>query len=238
MNGSGADRERIVLAVLAGILGTLLLLLIILLLTRDGGDGTAGDTSTTAAPATTATTAVPTTTAPPTTATTAAPTTTATTTTTTTAPATTTTTTTTAAPTTTTTTTVPPFSGNTDWKNCTQSGPDPGKVSDVRFAQREGFTRVVFDFTGGVPACAVGYADPTTLAVIVFPVDIADPFAAGIFDGAGHLDIGTISVVRVDSGGMGGGSGEWQFDIQLTGTRDFHVFTLEDPSRLAIDIAD
>lgn len=224
MSEGGNDREGIVLAILGGVFGALLVLLVILLLTR-GGDDTAAETSTTAPPATTtAPTTAPSTTAPPTTAgettsTTAAP-----------------TTTTTTPPTTTTTT--PPFEGDTDWKNCTASGPDADRVSDVRFAQREGFTRVVFDFTGGVPSCAVGYADPTTLAVIVFPVDTGDPFDPGIFDGSGSLDVGTISVVRVDSGGMGGGSGEWEFTIQLDGTRDFRVFTLEDPSRVAIDIED
>jgi len=72
----------------------------------------------------------------------------------------------------------------------------------------------------------------------VHPVDIANPFAAGIFDGSGQLQVGTISVNRVNSGGIGGGSGEWQFSIDLAGTRNFQVFTLEGPSRVAIDIED
>ena len=96
----------------------------------------------------------------------------------------------------------------------------------------------MFDFSGGIPGCTIGYSDPHTLAVILHPIDLANPFASGIFDGSGHLQIDTISVNRVSAGGMGGGSGEWQFTIDLAGTRDFQVFTLEDPSRVAIDIED
>jgi len=242
------DREAIFLAILIGVFAALVILLVVMLLARSGGDGEATPTTaapattsaatTTAAATTTVTTAAPTTTvttaAPTTTVTTAAPTTTAATTT----AATTTTTSTTTTSTTTTTTTTVPFSGDTDWKGCTASGLDADTVSDVRFSQREGFTRVVFDFTGGVPGCTVGYADPHTLVVIVHPVDIANPFAAGIFDGSGQLQVGTISVNRVNSGGIGGGSGEWQFSIDLAGTRNFQVFTLEGPSRVAIDIED
>jgi len=185
------DREAIFLAILIGVFAALVILLVVMLLARSGGDGEA--TPTTAAPATTSaatTTAAATTTvttaAPTTTVTTAAPSTTAATTT----AATTTTTSTTTTSTTTTTTTTVPFSGDTDWKGCTASGLDADTVSDVRFSQREGFTRVVFDFTGGVPGCTVGYADPHTLVVIVHPVDIANPFAAGIFDGSGQLQVG------------------------------------------------
>jgi len=227
---AGRDREAIILAILIGVFAALVILLAAVLLGRvAGGEGTVaattGTPATTAAPTTAAaTTAAPTTSAP----TTAAPTTTA---------ASSTTTTSTSTTTTSTTTTVP-FSGDTDWKDCAASGPAAGTVSDVRFAQRPGFTRVVFDFAGGIPACNVGYADPHTLVIIVHPIDTADPYAAGIFDGSGQLQVGTISVNRVNSGGMSGGSGEWEFSIDLDGTRAFHVFTLEAPSRLVIDIED
>lgn len=217
------DREAIYLAILIGVFSALVILLAVVLLARTGGDD--APDSTVAAPATTAatttTTLQVTTTDAPTT--TAIPTTTGATTTTT--PA-------------TTTTTEAPFVGDTDWKGCAASGSSAGTVSDIRFAQRDGFTRVVFDFTGGIPACNVGYADPHTIAVIVHPIDIANPFAPGIFDGSGQLQVGTISVNRVGGGGMGGGSGEWEFSIDVAGTRPFNVFTLESPSRLAIDIED
>ena len=141
-------------------------------------------------------------------------------------------------PTTTTTTTKSPSSATPIGRGAPHPVTGRDTVSDIRFAQRDGFTRVVFDFTGGIPACNVGYADPHTLAVIVHPIDIANPFAAGIFDGSGQLQVGTISVNRVSAGGMGGGSGEWEFSIDVAGTRAFKVFTLESPSRLAIDIED
>ena len=224
------DREGIALAILIGVFVALVILLAVVLLARGTGGGTAATTLPgTTLPATTLpATTLPTTTLPPTTATTGPPA----------------TTTTTAAPTTTTTlppattTTTEPFSGDTDWKNCPSGGVDAGQVTDVRFAQREGYTRVVFDFSGGVPLCSVGYGDPHTLAVLIYPIDTGDAFGPGIFDGSGQLQIGTISVNRVSSGGMGGGSGEWEFVIDLAGTKRFHIFTLEAPSRLAIDIED
>jgi hypothetical protein len=96
----------------------------------------------------------------------------------------------------------------------------------------------VFDFAGGIPACSVGYADPTSLAVIVFPIDLDEPYAVGVFGGSDLLEVGTVSVIRVGAGGMGGGSEEWQFDIAVTETKPFDVFTLTDPSRVVIDIGD
>ena len=213
------DREGIALAVLIGVFAALVILLAAVVLTRGSGGGAAAATTTTSTSTTSTTTT--TTTLPPTTTTSTS--TTSTTTTTTTLPA---------------TTTTAPFDGTTDWKNCAAAGPDPGRGAAVRFAQREGFTRVVFDFDGDVPACSVGYGDPHTLAVIVWPIDGADPYDPDIFDWSGLLQVGTISVNRVSAGGMGAGSGEWEFTIDLAGTRKFRVFTLQAPSRVAIDIED
>jgi hypothetical protein len=42
----------------------------------------------------------------------------------------------------------------------------------------------------------------------------------------------------VDSGGQGGGSGEWFFEINLDSWRAFNVTALAGPSRLVIDIGD
>jgi hypothetical protein len=113
-------------------------------------------------------------------------------------------------------------------------------VVDVRHAQREGFTRVVFDFEAGegVPGYFVSYTGPGRLSVLFTPIDIGAPFAPGIFDGSGEYAVGTTSVVLVDEGGMGGGSGEWQFDIEVAPNKPFAVGTLNGPPRVFVDIED
>ncbi len=209
-----------------------LLTVLVFLLIRD--DNPVGGATTVAAPSTAATTLAPTTALPPTTqppSTTTQP------------PSTTVASTTTAAPTTTAvpTTTVPPFVGDTDAKAGAPVGvATDQRVVDIRHAQREGFTRVVFDFEdgGGIPGYWVGYNDPTHLAIILQPIDIGDPFEPGIFNGAGQYPVGTNSVVVVFEGGMGGGSGEWQFDLQVAPNRPFTVGTLDGPPRVYIDIGD
>ena len=240
--GVPPDGMRVALVWMGALIAGLLIILIIVLLTGDDGTGIAADTSTTEAqstsePATATTSALVTTVAPATTAgpattvappTTAAPTTTA-------APAT------TAAP----TTTNPPFTASTVDKTCPEPDPNtmggPLKVSDIQFTKFDDFTRIIFfDDAGQVaPGCFVGYViDQLTLSVMFFPVSTFDPFAAGIFDGGGYLSIGVGSVLGIDSGGQGGGSGEWFFEIDLDSFRAFNVSALAGPTRLIIDIGD
>ena len=117
----------------------------------------------------------------------------------------------------------------------------PLKVSDIQFSKFDDFTRIIFlDDAGQVaPGCFVGYViDQLTLSVMFFPVSTFDPFAAGIFDGGGYLNIGVGSVLGIDSGGQGGGSGEWFFEIDLDSFRAFNVSALAGPTRLVIDIGD
>ncbi len=240
--GAPPDGMRLTLVLLGTLIAGLLIVLIIVLVAEDDGTGVAADTSSTSAPSasepTTATTSTsvttvasattavpPTTVAPPTTA----------------APATTVAPATTAAP----PTTAPPFTASTVDKTCPEPDPNtmggPLKVSDIQFAKLDDFTRVVFSDDAGqvAPGCFVGYViDQLTLSVMFFPVSTFDPFAAGIFDGGGYLDIGVGSVLGVDSGGQGGGSGEWFFEIDLDSFRAFNVSALAGPSRLVIDIGD
>jgi hypothetical protein len=228
---------RLALVLLGTLIAGLLIVLIIVLVAEDDGTGVAAGTSSTAAPSTSLPEATTTTTASVTTAassTTVAPPTTA-------APATTVAPATTAAP----TTTAPPFTASTVDKTCPEPDPNtmggPLKVSDIQFAKFDDFTRVVFSDDAGqvAPGCIVGYViDQLTLSVMFFPVSTFDPFAAGIFDGGGYLDIGVGSVLGVDSGGQGGGSGEWFFEIDLDSFRAFNVSALAGPSRLVIDIGD
>jgi hypothetical protein len=193
--------------------------LVLLLMTLTGGDDD-GTALTTTSPTTT--TVAPTTTAAVTTTTTAA--------------------TTTAAVTTTaaTTTTAAPFSGDVAAKNCPTAGtPNAASVTDIRVGEHSGYTRIVFDFSGDVPACYVAQLDPNTISVLVWGVSWTTPYAAGIFGPGGILEVDLGSVDRVRDGGMGGGSGEWAFTIHTTtGDRPFSIFTLDDPARLAIDIGD
>ncbi len=151
------------------------------------------------------------------------------------------TTTTTAATTTsaaTTTTTEAPFTGDLTSKNCDATGsPSAGTITDVRVAPHDGFTRIVFDFSGDVPDCFVSQTDSNHISVLVIGAAGDPPYAAGIFDGDGKLDVGTGSVIEVIDDGMGAGSGEWAFTITtFDGNRPFSIFTLGTPSRLAIDV--
>lgn len=198
--------------IVAGLLGVLAALgLVLLIMTLTGGD----DQSTITAPSTT--TLAPTTTQGSTTTavtTTLAPTT-------------------TAAPTTTIA-----FVGDLADKNCEAEGsPEAGSITAVRFAQHPGYTRIVFDFDGAIPACFVEQIDPTTIAVTVWGVAGDPPYGPGVFDGSGTLAVGTEQVVAVTDAGMGGGSGEWVFHIvTIAPDHPFTILTLEDPSRLVIDI--
>jgi len=202
-----------------GVLVAIGLVLIVMKLT--GGD----DNSALTAPSTTVTTLAPTTTAAETTTTAAATTTIAA-------------TTTTAAATT--TTTEAPFQGDLSAKNCSTSGtPNAAMVTDIRAGEHSGYTRIVFNFSGDLPACYVNQLDPNTISVLVWGVSWTTPFAAGIFDGAGVFEVDLGSVDKVRDAGMGGGSGEWTFYIHTTtGGRPFSILTLDGPARLVVDVGD
>lgn len=206
--------------IIAGALGVLAAVGIVALFMVLSGDG---ETTLTAATTTSTTTTTIATTTEATTTTTAATTTEATTT--------------TAAAT---TTTEAPFFGDLEAKNCDATGsPNAGTITDVRFAAHDGYTRVVFDFSGDVPGCFVSQLDPNTISVLVIGVAGDPPYAAGIFDAFGDLAITTGSVIEVSDAGAGAGSGEWTFTITtMDADRVFSVFTLADPSRLAVDIGD
>ena len=98
---------------------------------------------------------------------------------------------------------------------------------------------MVFDFApGGIPGYWIGYNSADILTVLLYPMDTTTPYDPGIFDGTGSHPINQGSIVEVQDAGMGGGSGEWAFDILLTGQRPFLVGTLADPPRLYVDLAD
>jgi hypothetical protein len=218
----GSDRFGILVAVLGGLLVALAAVLIIFLVARNDDGAT-----TTAAASTTETTAPGTT--GPATSTTGASTTTGATTSTTAAA------TTTAAP----TTTAPPFTGTLDDKSGPVLGSPSGRVIDIRSADHDGYTRVVFDFSpGGVPSYFISYTDAVTLTVILYPMNDGDPYDPGIFDAGGSHPVNAGEIVSVEDGGMGAGSGEYSFDIVVTAQRPFSVGTLADPPRLYVDVGD
>jgi hypothetical protein len=217
--GPRSDRFGILVAVLGGLFVALATVLIVLLVSRSGGD-----TTTTAASDTTeAATTLGSTSTSEATSTSAASTTAAT-------------TTSTAPPT---TTTAAPFAGTLDQKTGEVQGPPAGRLTALRSAGHEGYTRVVFDFAaGGIPGYWIGYNSASVLTVLLYPMDATTPYDVGIFDGSGSHTVNEGSIVEVQDAGMGGGSGEWSFDIVLTGQKPFLVGTLADPPRIYVDIAD
>jgi hypothetical protein len=216
--GPRSDRFGILVAVLGGLFVALATVLIVLLFSRNGGE-----TTTTAASDTTAAeTTVGSTSTSEATTTSAATTTGATTS--------------TAPPT---TTTAAPFAGTLDQKTGEVQGTPAGRLTAIRSAGHEGYTRVVFDFAaGGIPGYWIGYNSAGVLTVLLYPMDATTPYDAGIFDGSGSHTVNEGSIVEVQDAGMGGGSGEWSFDIVLTGQKPFLVGTLADPPRIYVDIAD
>ena len=200
------------------------------------------DAGTTTGPTTTTTTGGATTTGVATTTTTAA--------TTTTAPTTTATTPTTVGTTTTT------FPGDTGDESAPRSGSPTGLLTTIRHAQRDGFTRVVFDFAGtdGLPAYDIGYAagpfrnmgdelvevDGTAFLRVRFEpasrVDLSvDPFAYS-YTGPNRFSPGTISVEEVVL--LEDFEAIMIWIIGLTAEKPFRVGTLTGPPRIYIDIAD
>jgi hypothetical protein len=118
-------------------------------------------------------------------------------------------------------------------------GSPGGRLLRIRSAGHADFTRVVFDFApGGIPGYWIGYTDATHLSVIVFPIDWGNPYDAGIFDGGGVHPVGIGSVASVLDAGIGGGSGEWSFNIVVSSQKPFLVGTEDGPPRIYIDIAD
>jgi len=196
------------------------------------GDGTFGTTTTGAATTTSAaTTTVATTTSAGTTTTA--------------------TTTTTAA-----TTTTSAFAGDTGPEASPIRGVPSGLLTDVRYAQREGFTRIVFDFAGtdGFPAYDIRYqagpfrnmadevvpvAGTAFLRVQLQPasrVDLSvDPYVL-TYTGPERIDPGTVSVEEVVFVEDFEANMVWV--IGITGEKPFTVGTLTNPPRIYIDIAD
>jgi hypothetical protein len=238
-----AQSYTTILTVLGGVLTILVIVLVVVLVNRGDGDGSAANISTT-----TTTTAPEQTTS---TAATPAPTTT-------TVPATTlpSPTSTTAAPPTPTTTTIPPFDGTTDTKSG-GAGDSDSRLVEVRVGKHPGFTRVVWEMDGssGTPLYDVGLAagpfgnvsgntvpvdGNAFIHVRLFPGmrwDISDPNGiVQTYFGPEEIDVGIGSIVEVVFLEDFEANMEWV--IGLTTERPFKVFTLESPTRLAVDVAD
>jgi hypothetical protein len=168
------------------------------------------------------------------------------------------TTTTAAAPTTaaTTTTTAPAFDGTTDPKHGITTGDPAAPLVDVRVGSHPGFTRVVWEMQSatGTPLYTVGYDDPpfantgeqvipvdgtAFLRVSFFPgmrFDISGPEAVQTYFGPEAIPVGSGSVVEVVF--LDDFEAQMEWVIGLTGEQPFNVFTLENPTRLVVDIGD
>jgi len=127
-------------------------------------------------------------------------------------------------------------------------------LGDVRFADREGFTRIVFDFLGDeVPWWAIEYvagpdfrgSEGTVVTVegdaflrvtlSASGTDRSGETAVEVYRGADRIPIGTVPVteiVRIDDTD---GVVEWVIGVE-GGERPFRVGTLLDPVRIYIDI--
>jgi len=154
------------------------------------------------------------------------------------------------------TTTTVAFAGDTGNESAPQSGSPTGLLTAIRHAQRDGFTRIVFDFAGtdGLPAYDIGYApgpfrnigdelvevNGTAFLLARFEpasrVDLSvDPFAYS-YTGPNRFSPGTISVEEVVL--LEDFEAIMIWIIGLTAEKPFRVGTLTGPPRIYIDIAD
>ena len=149
----------------------------------------------------------------------------------------------------------PPFAGSTDPQ---QAPGDPfgafAFLADVRVQQREGFTRVVFDFEGDtVPWWSVEYAAGPFVSISDEPIPIGgtaflrvvlastsfDLSGAEVritYDGPEQVAANTRSVVEMVRTDDFEGSSTWV--VGVMGVKPYAVGTLTGPARIFIDIED
>lgn len=122
-------------------------------------------------------------------------------------------------------------------------------VTDVRMAEHESFTRVVFDFHGtGMPGWWVGYTAEATQQASGLPVEVAgDSFLEVSLDG---IALPPDAEVRgVDMGSFGGAGivdevvlttifeARAQFFIGVSGhPREYSITLLQEPTRVVVDL--
>ena len=149
-----------------------------------------------------------------------------------------------------------PFVSDTRLKQGGIVGNPGGQLMGVRFAQREDFTRIVFDFTGtGIPAYRVEYAPgPFTdaagtsipvdgnrfLLITISPAmrwDITDPDnLVQVYTGPERIDLSTRSVTEMAL--VDDFEATMQWAVGVSDEQDFAVGTLDNPPRVYVDIAD
>jgi len=146
-----------------------------------------------------------------------------------------------------------PFSGG---REPVEAPPPVGFVTalliDVQTGEHEGFDRITFEFSGGVPGFRVEYieppihADPSDLLIEIAGaafIRIRMEPAAGYdpdtgtptYNGPLELTPGFASLVEAER--MGDFEGVLQWVLGLGEETEFRVETLEDPPRLVIDVA-
>ncbi len=123
---------------------------------------------------------------------------------------------------------------------------------DVRFARHEGFDRIVFEFQGGRPGYLIQYVDPPIIAdPSGLPVDIAGsaflsvrfkPAAAhdpdtGTPTYTGPLEIAAGLPSLLEAERTGDFEAVLSWALGLSQEVDFRVYPLQDPFRVAIDVA-
>ncbi len=123
---------------------------------------------------------------------------------------------------------------------------------DVRVARHAGFDRIVFEFQGGLPGYRIQYVDPPIVAdASGLPVEIAgnaflsirfEPAAAhdpdtGTPTYTGPLEIAAGLPSLLEAERTGDFEAVLNWALGLSQEVDFRVYPLQDPFRVAIDVA-
>jgi hypothetical protein len=124
-------------------------------------------------------------------------------------------------------------------KSGTPLGQPTGRLTAVRSATHQGYTRVAFEFSeGGIPGFWIGYTDPTHLTVIISPSDPANPFDPTLFVGGGAVVVGLPKVSEIRDGGLSADGQSWEYQVVVSSQSAFSVGSLDGPPRIYLDIQD
>jgi hypothetical protein len=147
----------------------------------------------------------------------------------------------------------PPFNANTDPDTQEQSSDSFATVTDIRIGRQDGFDRVVFEIGGrGTPGWNVRYVDEAASQGSGESLDVEGdailqvtlqgmglPFETGAEEWSGPDPLSSDDTETVTEEVFDGTfEGTTVAFVGLTGEKPFRVYSLTDPTRIVLDVAD
>jgi hypothetical protein len=147
----------------------------------------------------------------------------------------------------------PPFNANTDPDAQQQSEDSFATVTNIRLGRQDGFDRVVFEIGGkGTPGWNVFYTDEAAAQGSGEPIDVSGdailqvtmqgmglPFETGAEEWSGPDPLKSGDTKNVTEVAWDGTfEGTTVAFVGLTGKKAFRVYSLANPTRIVLDVAD